>query len=503
MFGAPVCSRARLWRFGSGKYHDQQGLLRRRPQSQNLPVGQLCDADLEVAFRKSTCFVRDLQGIDLLTELGYGDLVQGSITINKVYYVEGLNHKISRLVNFVAFRKSTCFVRDLQGIDLLTVACLEAVRIFVTYVAYKSFPIYQMDVKTTFLNGPLKEEVYVAQLDGFVDLDHPKKVYHLRKALYGLKQAPRACVGTTMATKPKLNADLSRKLVDQTNYHSKIRSLMYLTSSRLDIVQADSGIELIAFSDVDHAICLDTHKSKALLEEYSSEMIKNEKLNKEKEYLKKTYKGLYDSIKKTRVQTKDHNDSLIEQLNKKFIENADLKAQIKEKPLRNQSVVRQLTAFKSERPQILKQLFAFQVDVKKDLSKPVIPYYLPKLRESSVVKPHHVIASSETRNSSKNMPRFSSNDMVHNHYQKEARKKTHESGTPLNLKKERIKAWIKENVISGRPRYKWRCYSLIPAEHDSLPHAHAQTTKTYYKHQESSRIKDKDFRNSDIQDLSL
>ncbi|GKG18336.1 gag-pol polyprotein, partial [Tanacetum coccineum] len=50
-----------------------------------------------------------------------------------------------------------------------------------------------MDVKTAFLNGPLKEEVYVAQPEGFVDQDHPEKVYLLRKALYGLKQAPRAC----------------------------------------------------------------------------------------------------------------------------------------------------------------------------------------------------------------------------------------------------------------------------------------------------------------------
>ncbi|GJS57626.1 retrovirus-related pol polyprotein from transposon TNT 1-94 [Tanacetum coccineum] len=72
------------------------------------------------------------------------------------------------------------------------VARLEAVRIFVTYVAHKSFPIYQMDVKMAFLNGPLKEEVYVAQLDGFVDPDHLENVYHLRKALYGLKQASRA-----------------------------------------------------------------------------------------------------------------------------------------------------------------------------------------------------------------------------------------------------------------------------------------------------------------------
>nr|GFB92425.1 Gag-Pol polyprotein [Tanacetum cinerariifolium] len=59
-------------------------------------------------------------------------------------------------------------------------------------MSHKSFPIYQMDVKTTFLNGPLKEKVYVAQPDGFVDPDHSEKVYRLRKALYGLKQAPKA-----------------------------------------------------------------------------------------------------------------------------------------------------------------------------------------------------------------------------------------------------------------------------------------------------------------------
>ncbi|GJT54743.1 retrotransposon protein, putative, unclassified, partial [Tanacetum coccineum] len=172
------------------------------------------------------------------------------------------------------------------------VARLEAVRIFIAYVVHKSFPIYQMDVKTAFLNGPLKEEVYVAQPDGFVDLDHPEKVYLLRKALYGLKQALRAwydeltnflkskgftkgtieptlftiryekdillgemkfsdlsipkSVGTSMATKRKLDADLSGKLVDQTDYRSKIRSLMYLTSNRPEIVQAFLGDKLVS-----------------------------------------------------------------------------------------------------------------------------------------------------------------------------------------------------------------------------------------------------------------
>ncbi|GJX41556.1 retrovirus-related pol polyprotein from transposon TNT 1-94 [Tanacetum coccineum] len=88
------------------------------------------------------------------------------------------------------------FGKNEEGIDFeesfAPVARLEAVRIFVAYAAYKSFPIYQMDVKTAFLNGPLKEEVYIAQPDRFVDPDHLEKVYHLRKALYGLKQAPRA-----------------------------------------------------------------------------------------------------------------------------------------------------------------------------------------------------------------------------------------------------------------------------------------------------------------------
>ncbi|GKC84382.1 hypothetical protein Tco_1140099 [Tanacetum coccineum] len=73
-----------------------------------------------------------------------------------------------------------------------------------------------------------------------------------------------------------------------------------------------------------------------------------------------------------------------------------------------------------------KPQFASQVDVSNNLSRPVTQHYLPKRRESVSAKPDHMIASSESRDSSKNVPRFSSNDMVHNHYLDEARKKTQE-----------------------------------------------------------------------------
>nr|GFA50379.1 hypothetical protein [Tanacetum cinerariifolium] len=71
------------------------------------------------------------------------------------------------------------------------VARMEAIRIFLAYAAHKSFTVFQMDVKTTFLHGSLKEDVYVCQPEGFIDVDHPSHVYKLKKALYGLKQASR------------------------------------------------------------------------------------------------------------------------------------------------------------------------------------------------------------------------------------------------------------------------------------------------------------------------
>nr|GEY02213.1 hypothetical protein [Tanacetum cinerariifolium] len=73
-----------------------------------------------------------------------------------------------------------------------SVARLEAIRIFLAYVAHKSMVVYQMDVNTAFLNGNLREEVYVSHPNGFVAPDNVNHVYKLKKALYGLKQAPRA-----------------------------------------------------------------------------------------------------------------------------------------------------------------------------------------------------------------------------------------------------------------------------------------------------------------------
>ncbi|GJU43886.1 hypothetical protein Tco_1201152 [Tanacetum coccineum] len=117
--------------------------------------------------------------------------------------------------------------------------------------------------------------------------------------------------------------------------------------------------------------------------------------------------------------------SLRNSVDTKFAKTSVLGKPVLQSP-RYQSVVRQPNVFKSKRPQLSKPWFASQVDVNNNLSRPVTQHYFPKRRESAFAKPDNMIASSESRNSSKNMPRFSSNDMVHNHYLDEARKKTQE-----------------------------------------------------------------------------
>ncbi|GJU81894.1 retrovirus-related pol polyprotein from transposon TNT 1-94 [Tanacetum coccineum] len=156
--------------------------------------------------------------------------------------------------------------RQEEGIDFeesfALVARLEVIRIFIAFIAHTNMIVYQMDVKTTFLNGILCEEVYVSQPDGFVDPKNPNHVYKLKKALYGLKQASQACprgiflnqskyalkivkkygmdkcdlVDTPMVEKSKLDEDTQGKAVDPIRYRGMIGSLMYLTAIRLDLV---------------------------------------------------------------------------------------------------------------------------------------------------------------------------------------------------------------------------------------------------------------------------
>nr|GEV43417.1 hypothetical protein [Tanacetum cinerariifolium] len=125
-----------------------------------------------------------------------------------------------------------------EGIDyddtFAPVARIEAICLFLAYVAHKDFIVFQMDVKTAFLNGFLKEEVYVGQPLGFVSKQYPNHVYALDKALYGLKQAPRAWYDVLL----QFLIESSFQKVDHTDYQSMIGSLMYATSSRPDIMFA-------------------------------------------------------------------------------------------------------------------------------------------------------------------------------------------------------------------------------------------------------------------------
>ncbi|GKA16963.1 retrovirus-related pol polyprotein from transposon TNT 1-94 [Tanacetum coccineum] len=256
-----------------------------------------------------------------------------------------------------------------------SVARLEAIRIFIAFAAHMNMVVYQMDVKIAFLNGILREEVYVTQPDGFVDPENPNHMYKLKKSLYGLNQAPRAWydllslflqsqefskgtidptlfvkregkdillmsmmgkmsfflglqisqshrgiflnqskyaseiikkymeivdpVETLMVEKSKLDEDPQGKVVDPTRYRGMVGYLMYLISSRPDLVFAicmcaryqakptkkhlyvvkrifrylkgtinmgpwcskDSCIALTAYADADHAGCQDMRKS--------------------------------------------------------------------------------------------------------------------------------------------------------------------------------------------------------------------------------------------------
>ncbi|GJT28136.1 retrovirus-related pol polyprotein from transposon TNT 1-94 [Tanacetum coccineum] len=137
--------------------------------------------------------------------------------------------------------------RQEEGIDFeesfAPVARLEAIRIFLAFAAHMNMVVYQMDVKTAFLNGNLREEVYVSQLDGFVDPDKPNYVYKHKKALYGLKQAPRAWYD--MLSSFLISNDFSKGSVDPTLFIRREGKELLLVQIYVDdIIFAASTPEL-------------------------------------------------------------------------------------------------------------------------------------------------------------------------------------------------------------------------------------------------------------------
>nr|GEX46458.1 retrovirus-related Pol polyprotein from transposon TNT 1-94 [Tanacetum cinerariifolium] len=120
---------------------------------------------------------------------------EGKTIIKTKWIFKNKKDESSLVIRNKARLVAVCYSQQ-EGIDydetFVPVARIEAIRLFLAYASHKDFTVFQMDVKTTFLNGILKEEVYVGQPPGFVSKQYPDHVYALDKALYGLKQAPRA-----------------------------------------------------------------------------------------------------------------------------------------------------------------------------------------------------------------------------------------------------------------------------------------------------------------------
>ncbi|GJX28534.1 retrovirus-related pol polyprotein from transposon TNT 1-94 [Tanacetum coccineum] len=126
--------------------------------------------------------------------------------------------------------------RQEEGIDydevFAPVARIEAIMLFLAFASFMGFPVYQMDVKSAFLYGTIKEEVYVHQPPGFVDPAHPNKVYKVIKALYGLHQAPRAWYETLSSF--LLKNGFRRGTIDKTLFIKKNKSDIMLVQVYVD-----------------------------------------------------------------------------------------------------------------------------------------------------------------------------------------------------------------------------------------------------------------------------
>nr|GEX93447.1 copia protein [Tanacetum cinerariifolium] len=282
-------------------------------------VRQFCDSDLEVTFRKHSCYVRDTDVVEFSCEdlgklqltadigifVGYAPsrkepprverpispakavLVPVSSTDNPFAPVNN-----DPFVNVFAPEPSSKASSSGDGIDFeesfALVSRIEAIRIFIANATSKNITIYQLDVKTTFLNDELKEEVYVSQPEGFVDPDQPTHVYHLKKALYGLKQAPRvwmdSCdpVDTPMVDRLKLDEDPLGIPVDQTRFRS-----MY---------PKDTDMAQTAYTYADHACCQDTRRSTTGSAEFLGDKLVSWSLKKQKSTTISTTEAEYISM---------------------------------------------------------------------------------------------------------------------------------------------------------------------------------------------------------------
>ncbi|GKA27780.1 retrovirus-related pol polyprotein from transposon TNT 1-94 [Tanacetum coccineum] len=197
-----------------------------------------------------SCWIKAMQEeLNKFERLGVWELVPRPdkvmvITLKWIYKVkldelEGILKNKARLV--------ACGYHQEEGIDFEEsfdlVARLEAIRIFLVFAAHMNMVAYQMDVKTAFLNGNLREEVYVSQPDGFVDPDNPNHVYKLKKALYGFKQAP--CVWYDMLYSFLISQDFSKGSVDPTLFIRREGKELLLVQIYVDdIIFAASTPEL-------------------------------------------------------------------------------------------------------------------------------------------------------------------------------------------------------------------------------------------------------------------
>ncbi|KAI3748889.1 hypothetical protein L6452_12302 [Arctium lappa] len=154
--------------------------------------------------------------------------------------------------------------RQEEGIDydetFAPVARLEAIRLFLAYAVYKDFIVYQMDVKSAFLNGKLNEEVYVEQPPGFYDPKHPNYVYKLDKALYGLKQAPRAWYDT-----------LSSFLISENFERGKIDNTLFFRKIKGHIILVQIYVDDIIFGSTNPSLC--TRFAERMKKEYKMSMM--------------------------------------------------------------------------------------------------------------------------------------------------------------------------------------------------------------------------------------